>query len=356
MRRPVACTGRSLPRPACAMPSASVRSAARATTRRTSATSAPTSTRSTPIPASCCGRSMPIRIRSPSSRARRRCTRDACTFPSRRAKKPRAAASTIPAARSAAASSRSMRRRGVRSGRPTRFRIRQSRRERTRRARSSGPARARPSGTRRRSIRAIGRSMSPPATHTPSRRTNTDAVMAIHMDTGRVLWSVQDYENDAWLVGCAQDPNENCPKDLGPDFDFGTSPILQTLAGRPAGAAGGPEERAGLCARSRRTGKLLWKAALVDKIGESEILFGGAADEGDGVLRIGQRVARGARPRHRPAEVVSSSASARPAARHHGGAHRDPRRRLAAARTAPSARMPPRTAASCGASTRCRIS
>jgi len=34
---------------------------------------------------------------------------------------------------------------------------------------------------------------------------NTDAVMAIHMDTGQVLWSVQDYENDAWLVGFGMD-------------------------------------------------------------------------------------------------------------------------------------------------------
>ena len=108
----------------------------------------------------------------------------------------------------------------------------------------------------------------------------TDAVMAIHMDTGKVLWSVQDYENDAWLVACAQDATENCPKNLGPDFDFGASPILQTLpngrrvllAGQKSGQvfAHDPDDR----------GKLLWKVALVDKIGESEILFGGAADEG----------------------------------------------------------------------------
>ena len=107
----------------------------------------------------------------------------------------------------------------------------------------------------------------------------TDAVMAIHMDTGQVLWSAQDYENDAWLVACAQDATENCPKNLGPDFDFGAPPILQPLpngrrillAGQKSGQvfAHDPDDR----------GKLLWKAALVEKIGESEILFGGAADE-----------------------------------------------------------------------------
>jgi polyvinyl alcohol dehydrogenase (cytochrome) len=114
----------------------------------------------------------------------------------------------------------------------------------------------------------------------------TDAVMAIHMDTGAVLWSVQDYENDAWLVACAQDPTENCPKDLGPDFDFGASPILKTLpdgkrvllAGQKSGQvfAHDPDDR----------GELLWKAALVEKIGESEILFGGAADEQTGYFAL----------------------------------------------------------------------
>ena len=108
---------------------------------------------------------------------------------------------------------------------------------------------------------------------------NTDAVMALHMDTGKILWSVQDFENDVWLVACAQEPTENCPKDLGPDYDFGTSPILMTLpngrrvllAGQKSGQvhAHDPDD----------SGKHLWTATLVEKIGESEILFGGAADD-----------------------------------------------------------------------------
>jgi polyvinyl alcohol dehydrogenase (cytochrome) len=108
---------------------------------------------------------------------------------------------------------------------------------------------------------------------------NTDAVMAIHMDTGKVLWSVQDYENDAWLVGCAQDPNENCPKDLGPDYDFGAPPILHTLPdGRRVLMAGNKSGQV-FAHDPDRNGARMWKAVLVDKIGESEILFGGAADD-----------------------------------------------------------------------------
>jgi polyvinyl alcohol dehydrogenase (cytochrome) len=108
---------------------------------------------------------------------------------------------------------------------------------------------------------------------------NTDAVMAIHMDTGKVLWSVQDYENDAWLVACAQDPTENCPKDLGPDFDFGASPILHTLPDARRVLLAGQKSGQVFAHDPDREGALIWKAALVDKIGESEILFGGAADD-----------------------------------------------------------------------------
>jgi polyvinyl alcohol dehydrogenase (cytochrome) len=108
---------------------------------------------------------------------------------------------------------------------------------------------------------------------------NTDAVMAIHMDTGKVLWSVQDYENDAWLVGCAQEPNENCPKDLGPDYDFGASPILHTRPdGRRVLMAGNKSGQV-FAHDPDKNGELLWKSVLVEKIGESEILFGGAADD-----------------------------------------------------------------------------
>ncbi len=35
---------------------------------------------------------------------------------------------------------------------------------------------------------------------------------------------------DAFVVGC-RPGNENCPKELGPDFDFGNSPILRALPG-----------------------------------------------------------------------------------------------------------------------------
>jgi polyvinyl alcohol dehydrogenase (cytochrome) len=56
----------------------------------------------------------------------------------------------------------------------------------------------------------------------------SDSVIAMDLHTGKILWWNQATSADAYLVGC-RPGNENCPKDLGPDFDFGNAPILRTL-------------------------------------------------------------------------------------------------------------------------------
>lgn len=108
---------------------------------------------------------------------------------------------------------------------------------------------------------------------------NSDAVMAIDMDTGELLWSVQDWKNDSWLVACGQNPTENCPQPLGPDFDFGTSPILRSLPGGKRALIAGQKSGFVFAHDPDQDGKLLWKAELVENAGDAEILFGGAADE-----------------------------------------------------------------------------
>lgn len=108
----------------------------------------------------------------------------------------------------------------------------------------------------------------------------TDSIMALDMNTGKVLWSVQDTENDAWLSGCEGSKlSENCPKNIGPDFDFGSSPILRTLpdgrrilvCGQKSGMVWGHDPD--------REGAMVWKAQLVEKLALGMITFGGAADD-----------------------------------------------------------------------------
>jgi polyvinyl alcohol dehydrogenase (cytochrome) len=86
----------------------------------------------------------------------------------------------------------------------------------------------------------------------------TDSVMAMDMKTGRVLWSNQITPSDVFVIGCKPE-NENCPKQLGPDFDFGNAPILRTLddgkrilvIGQKSGMAYGLDPD--------REGQVLWK-------------------------------------------------------------------------------------------------
>jgi polyvinyl alcohol dehydrogenase (cytochrome) len=62
--------------------------------------------------------------------------------------------------------------------------------------------------------------------------TTSDAVMAIGMDKGDILWSHQVHRNDTYLVGCTgTNRTENCPQVQGPDWDIPASPVLHSLPG-----------------------------------------------------------------------------------------------------------------------------
>ena len=107
----------------------------------------------------------------------------------------------------------------------------------------------------------------------------TDAVMALDLATGKPRWVVQHTPNDAWLVGCeTNNPSENCPTEIGPDYDFGASPMMRTLNdGRTVVVSG--QKSGEVFAQDVRDGKVIWKATLVDKLARGEITFGGAADD-----------------------------------------------------------------------------
>ncbi|HKE86136.1 MAG TPA: PQQ-binding-like beta-propeller repeat protein [Vicinamibacterales bacterium] len=65
---------------------------------------------------------------------------------------------------------------------------------------------------------------------TPPESPLTDAVMALDLKTGKVLWSRRATENDLFMGGCTgPDRSQACPEKLGPDYDIGNSPILVTL-------------------------------------------------------------------------------------------------------------------------------
>lgn len=116
-------------------------------------------------------------------------------------------------------------------------------------------------------------------TYTQSPAKAIDAVLALDMDSGKVLWAAQSLKTDAWIIGCEGDaPSENCPKDVGPDYDFGSSPILRTLPDGRAIVVAGQKGGILFAYDPDHKGALLWKTVLVDKLSRGEITFGGAAD------------------------------------------------------------------------------
>ncbi|MBS0373891.1 MAG: PQQ-binding-like beta-propeller repeat protein [Proteobacteria bacterium] len=56
----------------------------------------------------------------------------------------------------------------------------------------------------------------------------SDAILAFDLGTGKLRWSRQVFERDAWNVGCML-KTDNCPKPSGPDFDLGSGTMLVSL-------------------------------------------------------------------------------------------------------------------------------
>jgi polyvinyl alcohol dehydrogenase (cytochrome) len=86
----------------------------------------------------------------------------------------------------------------------------------------------------------------------------SDSIVALDMKTGAVRWHYQATKDDAWNVSCGFADVGNCPGKGGPDFDFGSAPVLAKGAdGREYLLAG---QKSGLLyALDPASGKLRWQ-------------------------------------------------------------------------------------------------
>ena len=120
---------------------------------------------------------------------------------------------------------------------------------------------------------------------------NSDAILAMNLDTGKMLWSFQDIGNDSWMVGCdGKHVVGNCPEELGPDYDFSVSPMLRTLQnGRQFLVVSGKSGYV-LALDPDKKGAVLWKTPLFEKppLFSGLIVFGGASDEQDAYFALNQ--------------------------------------------------------------------
>ena len=111
--------------------------------------------------------------------------------------------------------------------------------------------------------------------------TNTsDAVIAMALDTGKILWSKQITEGDAYNSTCPLAEKANCPDADGPDYDFGSSPILMRLNGNRRVLVLAQKSAMLHGVDPDQQGKILWQA----KVGQGGTLGGiqwGPATDGN---------------------------------------------------------------------------
>jgi polyvinyl alcohol dehydrogenase (cytochrome) len=126
---------------------------------------------------------------------------------------------------------------------------------------------------RRRMYIGTGNNYSQPNTE------SSDAVMALDLATGRIIWSHQALTGDVYNSGCSTVvKTAQCPADDGPDFDFGAPTILARVAGRDLIVAG---QKAGIvwAFDPARNGAVVWQRRVGNGGINGGILWGMAADQ-----------------------------------------------------------------------------
>ena len=109
---------------------------------------------------------------------------------------------------------------------------------------------------------------------------NSDAIIAFDMQTGEKKWVSQQTSGDAWNTGCLIEfttDDANCPEENGPDYDFGSSPMLVTLPDGRDIVVGGQKSAAAM-GIDPDTGETLWKTQIGRGGVQGGVHFGLAAE------------------------------------------------------------------------------
>lgn len=118
-----------------------------------------------------------------------------------------------------------------------------------------------------------GVNYSKPATET------SDAIVAIDMESGRLLWSRQFTAEDTYNFACGAPDKTNCPRDPFIDYDLGNSGILRLLGdGRRVLIV---SDKGGMvyAIDPDNRGEILWRRKVAAGGINGGFMWGGAADE-----------------------------------------------------------------------------
>ena len=117
----------------------------------------------------------------------------------------------------------------------------------------------------------------------------SDAIVAIDLASGEIKWHFQGTKDDAFNMACGRPgpAGANCPKENGPDFDFGASVIIaQNSAGKDVLLAG---QKSGevFALDPDKEGAVIWRRRLSPGSALGGVHWGIAADESHVYVPIG---------------------------------------------------------------------
>ncbi len=107
----------------------------------------------------------------------------------------------------------------------------------------------------------------------------SDSVLALDMETGKMIWARQMTSGDFFTLSCLMPDKSNCSEPPGPDFDLGNSPILRALPGGKRALVVGQKSGVAYALDPDREGEILWQARVGKGSALGGIMWGPAADE-----------------------------------------------------------------------------
>jgi len=112
----------------------------------------------------------------------------------------------------------------------------------------------------------------------------TDSIIAMDLDTGKIVWFRQMTAGDVWNFACGLGLKSlgvseiNCPNQDSPDSDFASSPILVNLGGGKRALIAGQKSAAVYALDPDKKGAIIWQTKLGKGGKVGGVQWGPAAD------------------------------------------------------------------------------
>jgi polyvinyl alcohol dehydrogenase (cytochrome) len=132
--------------------------------------------------------------------------------------------------------------------------------------------------------------------YTEPQQPTSDSVIAFDMESGKVVWTSQVTPADVFVTGCNSPNAANCPQGVGPDFDFGSSPILATMTNGRDVIVIGQKSGIGWAMDPDKRGAVVWqyRAGRGSALGGME--WGSAADAERAYFAVSDTIGPQAQP------------------------------------------------------------